>query len=457
MVSGAARDNLAEALVAAHRAGRFTVDFPYSEGIYSPVHQRRRAAWGAAMYAALGIDRDANDLRSAAYDAKSLSFYDAPHVALLYAPDSGDPRLTADVGMYAQTLLLAMAAHGVDSCPQALLSFYADTVRETLDVTGGKLLFGISFGYADPAGRDQRNHCRPRASGGDNALPPLTRTPRARRAARASAAGASPVPATEFESALAGAQSPPPRFGPKRNVIVKEALVKAMTVKAHTSLPWSTCRNRFQDRDRRWLMSRRSASVTWTSWRSGWYVRFPGAGSVPGLEVAGRVRAVGQDVPEDLIGTRALALPAFGGYAEQVVASAERLLPAPSGADPVELVALGVNALVAEGSLHKTGVVAGDRALVRGAGGGIGVLATQIAHARGAEVTAVTSSRERGERLRALGAAKVFDRTGTGLPDERYDLIVDIVGGPQLPKYLEAPASQRAVRPQRGGRRQSGA
>lgn len=169
----------------------------------------------------------------------------------------------------------------------------------------------------------------------------------------------------------------------------------------------------------------------------GGYARFPGTGAVPGLEVVGRVRAVGRDVSEDLIGTEALALPAFGGYAEQIVASADRLLPTPSGADPVDLVALGVNALVAEGALHRTGVVTGDRALVRGAGGGIGVLATQIARARGAEVTVVTSSRERGERLRALGAAKVFDRTGSGLPDETYDLIVDIVGGPQLPEYLE--------------------
>jgi nitroreductase len=116
----------------------------------SPSHQRRRAAFGAAIYGALGLDRDAHDLR-AAYDAKSLTFYDAPHVALLYAPESGDPRLTADVGMYAQTLLLAMAAHGVASCPRALLSFYADTVRQTLGVIGGKLLFGISFGYAAPA------------------------------------------------------------------------------------------------------------------------------------------------------------------------------------------------------------------------------------------------------------------------------------------------------------------
>jgi nitroreductase len=149
VVSGAARDNLAEALVAAGRAGRQTIDFPYSDGIYSPVHQRRRAEFGAAVYEALGIGRDDRELR-AAYDTKSLSFYDAPHVALLYAPESGDARLTADLGMYAQTLLLAMAAYGVASCPQALLSFYADTVRETLGVTGGKLLFGIAFGYADP-------------------------------------------------------------------------------------------------------------------------------------------------------------------------------------------------------------------------------------------------------------------------------------------------------------------
>ena len=149
VVSGVARDNLAKALMDADRAGLRTVDFPYSDDIYAPAHHRRRAAFGAAIYGALGIDRDAQDLR-AAYDAKSLNFYDAPHVALLYAPDSGDPRLTADVGMYAQTLLLAMAAHGVASCPQALLSFYADTVRQKLGVTGGKLLFGISFGYADP-------------------------------------------------------------------------------------------------------------------------------------------------------------------------------------------------------------------------------------------------------------------------------------------------------------------
>ncbi|GAA1630172.1 nitroreductase [Actinoplanes couchii] len=149
VVSGAARERVADALVAAHEAGRRTVDFPYREDIFEPVHQQRRRAWGAEFYGALGVGRGDTDT-IADLDRRSLRFYEAPHVAFLFAPDSGDPRLTADVGMYAQTLLLAMTAYGIASCPQALLSFYADTVRETLGVTGGKLLFGVAFGYADP-------------------------------------------------------------------------------------------------------------------------------------------------------------------------------------------------------------------------------------------------------------------------------------------------------------------
>ncbi|GAA1952423.1 quinone oxidoreductase family protein [Amycolatopsis minnesotensis] len=161
------------------------------------------------------------------------------------------------------------------------------------------------------------------------------------------------------------------------------------------------------------------------------------AGSIPGLEVLGRVRAAGSGVPEGLIGRRVLAQPDFGGYAEQVAVGADRLLPVPDGADPVEMVALGLNALVAEGAVHRTGVLPGDRVLVRGAGGGIGVLATQIARARGAEVTAVTSSPERAERLRALGAAKTVDRTRPEDTYGTYDVVVDTVAGPRVREHLE--------------------
>ncbi|MFF0461855.1 nitroreductase [Streptomyces mexicanus] len=148
VVSGARRERLADALQTAHAAQRISADFPYSESMYAPVHQERREAFGAGLYGALGIGPD-DDAARAAYDAESLRFYGAPHAAFLFVTGDGGPRLAADVGAYMQTLLLAMTAYGVDSCPQGLLSFYADTIREELGVNEGKLLVGISFGYAD--------------------------------------------------------------------------------------------------------------------------------------------------------------------------------------------------------------------------------------------------------------------------------------------------------------------
>ncbi|MFF3978218.1 nitroreductase [Streptomyces sp. NPDC001828] len=150
VVSGAALERLATALQAAHAERRISADFPYSEGMYSPVHRARRAAFGGELYGALGIAPGDDEARTA-YDAESLRFYGAPHAAFLFVTGDGGARLAADVGAYMQTLLLAMAAYGVDSCPQGLLSFYADVVRAELGVTEGKLLVGVSFGYADEA------------------------------------------------------------------------------------------------------------------------------------------------------------------------------------------------------------------------------------------------------------------------------------------------------------------
>ncbi|MEU3327468.1 nitroreductase [Streptomyces albus] len=148
VASGAKRDRLARALQAAHAERHLSVDFPYSEDMYTTLHQDRRAAFGAELYGALGIGFEDHAAR-AAYDAESLGFYGAPHAAFLFVTGDGGPRLAADVGAYMQTLLLAMTAYGVASCPQGLLSFYADTVRDELGVDEGKLLVGISFGYAD--------------------------------------------------------------------------------------------------------------------------------------------------------------------------------------------------------------------------------------------------------------------------------------------------------------------
>ncbi|OKI02526.1 oxidoreductase [Streptomyces sp. CB02923] len=151
VVSGAARDRLSADLVAAHAGKRMSLDFPYRDDLYTGAYAQRRHEAGAAMYGALGIGRDDHEEREA-FNAESLNFYGAPHVALLFLPPNAEERMAADLGMYGQTLLLAMTAYGIASCPQGLLSFYADTIRDSLGISGtsnNKILFGISFGYAD--------------------------------------------------------------------------------------------------------------------------------------------------------------------------------------------------------------------------------------------------------------------------------------------------------------------
>jgi nitroreductase len=149
VVSASAKDRLADALVAAHRRNDVSTDFPYRQDLYRHEHQQRRAQAGELMYGAAGIAREDVAAREA-YDVESLRFYGAPHVAFLFTASHAEVRMAADVGIYAQTLMLAMAAYGIASCPQGLLSFYAETIRGQFDdVQHRGLLLGISFGYAD--------------------------------------------------------------------------------------------------------------------------------------------------------------------------------------------------------------------------------------------------------------------------------------------------------------------
>lgn len=150
VVSGAERDALSRELLRAEEEGRSSPDFTadYGEGVYL----ERAQALAASNYGARGIARSDRERRRAAV-RENLEFYGAPHVAFLFMPALGDGVRTAgDIGMYAQNFLLSLAARGLAGIPQTILGVYADTVREFLDVpTELKLLFGISFGTADPA------------------------------------------------------------------------------------------------------------------------------------------------------------------------------------------------------------------------------------------------------------------------------------------------------------------
>jgi nitroreductase len=150
IVSGATRDRLSAAMLAAEARGRMTPDFPYGYDELNGAYKERQNAQAAAYYQALGIAREAADERRSAV-LRNLEFFGAPHVCLLFMPDFyGGVRIAGDIGMYGQTFLLSLAAHGLGGVPQTLLGFFADTAREVLGIDPSlKLLFGISFGYPD--------------------------------------------------------------------------------------------------------------------------------------------------------------------------------------------------------------------------------------------------------------------------------------------------------------------
>ncbi|MPY31521.1 zinc-dependent alcohol dehydrogenase family protein [Streptomyces adustus] len=164
-------------------------------------------------------------------------------------------------------------------------------------------------------------------------------------------------------------------------------------------------------------------------------------GHVLGSEVAGRVAAVGEGVDTSWIGRRVWAFTGLsGGYAEQAVAAVEDVLALPDDLTGADAVTLGGSGVVAHFALERARFTPGETVLVRGAAGSIGITAVQLAARRGASAVAVTtSSVDRGTRLRDLGATHVLDRTGEGGPDTPlgFDVVIDVVGGPQLPLFLD--------------------
>ncbi|MBF3851516.1 nitroreductase [Burkholderia pseudomallei] len=148
IVSGAKRDELSKALIAANAAGQFSKDFTWDDNQFTGELGRRRREHGAFYYGSLGVSRnDADGRRLAA--VRNFSFFGAPHAAFFFLPTIGDNvRVAADVAMYAQTFLLSLHARGLGGVPQTVLGFYADTVRAVLDISPEmKLLFGVSFGF----------------------------------------------------------------------------------------------------------------------------------------------------------------------------------------------------------------------------------------------------------------------------------------------------------------------
>jgi NADPH2:quinone reductase len=164
-------------------------------------------------------------------------------------------------------------------------------------------------------------------------------------------------------------------------------------------------------------------------------------GHIPGGEIAGIVTASGAGVDPAWIGRRVWAFTGVGGgYAEQAVVAADELIPLPDRLAAADAVTLGSSGAVAHFGLRHAHFGQGEAVLVRGAAGGIGIMTVQLAARAGADAVAVTtSSAERGQRLRALGATHVLDRSGDGGEGTPagYDVIIDVVAGLDLPSFFD--------------------
>lgn len=164
-------------------------------------------------------------------------------------------------------------------------------------------------------------------------------------------------------------------------------------------------------------------------------------GMILGSEVAGTVSSVGAGVDPAWVGRRVWAFTGTsGGYAEQAVARVDDVVELPDGLSSVDAVTVGGAATVAQLALTHAHLRAGESLLVRGAAGSIGIAAVELGVRAGASIVAVTtSSQERGDRLRALGATHVLDRDGRAEDggSATFDVIVDIAGGAALPDFVD--------------------
>ena len=173
------------------------------------------------------------------------------------------------------------------------------------------------------------------------------------------------------------------------------------------------------------------------------YGMFKPKHTILGSDIAGRVEAVGSGVTEFKPGDFVygdLSNDGMGGFAEYVAAPQAVLAPMPSTLRFEEAAAVPLAGITALQALRDKGQVrAGERVAINGASGGVGTFAVQIAHALGADVTAISSASKL-ELLKELGAAQVIDYASEDFTERvgQYDVILGINGYHSLAHYARA-------------------
>ena len=183
--------------------------------------------------------------------------------------------------------------------------------------------------------------------------------------------------------------------------------------------------------------------------RQGLYPAPADASPILGLEVAGEIMAVGDQVDNWHIGDRVCALTNGGGYAEQVCVPASQCMPIPNGLSFIEAAALPETFFTVWSNVFdRCGLKQGETFLVHGGSSGIGTTAIQMAKALGARVFTTAGSEKKCDVCLELGADLAINYHESDFVDvikeatagKGVDVILDMVGGEYISKNLKVAA-----------------
>ena len=176
----------------------------------------------------------------------------------------------------------------------------------------------------------------------------------------------------------------------------------------------------------------------------------PGASDILGLEVSGRIGAVGDGVSEWIVGQEVCALLAGGGYAESVIVPAAQVLPVPPGVTLHDAAALPEVACTVWSNLVMAAhLTPGEVLLVHGGASGVGSHAIQVAKQLGAVVAVTAGSAAKLDLCRELGADIAINYRDDDFVEHirrategrGADVILDIMGAGYLDRNLDVLAA----------------
>lgn len=182
--------------------------------------------------------------------------------------------------------------------------------------------------------------------------------------------------------------------------------------------------------------------------RKGFYPQPPGESDLPGLEVSGRIAALGPGTESSgwSVGDEVCALLSGGGYAESVAVPVGQLLPVPAGVEIADAAALPeVVCTVWSNLVMEAGLREGETVLLHGGSSGIGTMAIQLAREIGARIAVTAGSADKLAACQELGAEILINYRKEDFVEvvkdatdgHGADVILDVVGAKYLPRNVK--------------------